>query len=106
MVVLLDVMVLIYGDFGMGKELVVWVLYVCSVRSDKLLVMFNCVVFNELLLEFELFGYEKGVFIGVDKCWEGCFVEVDGGILFFDEIGDILLLMQVCLLWVIQECEV
>lgn len=92
-VVLLEVMVLIYGDFGIGKELVVRVIYVSSVCSEKLLVMFNCVVFNEFLLEFELFGYEKGVFIGVDKCWEGCFVEVDGGMLFFDEIGDILLMM-------------
>lgn len=106
LVVFLDVMVLIYGELGIGKELVVYVIYVCSECCDKLLVMFNCVVLNELLLELEFFGYEKGVFIGVDWWWEGCFVEVDGGMLFFDEIGDILLVMQVCLLWVIQEWEV
>lgn len=92
-VALSEVTVLIYGDFGIGKELVVRAIYVSSVRSEKSLVTFNCAVFNEFLLEFELFGYEKGAFIGVDKRREGRFVEADGGTLFFDEIGDISSMM-------------
>lgn len=47
--------------------------------------MMNCVVFVEILIEVEFFGYEVGVFIGVIKVCEGWFEEVDGGILFFDE---------------------
>lgn len=53
------------------------------------MVYVNCVVIFENLLESELFGYVKGVFIGVDCVWMGKFVLVDGGILFFDEIGEL-----------------
>lgn len=45
------------------------------------------------MLESELFGYEKGVFIGVIISCVGCFELVEGGMIFFDEIGDMLLYM-------------
>lgn len=54
----------------------------------------NCGVLVELLLEFELFGYEEGVFIGL-CCggWVGVFEVVYCGMLLFDEIGEMLLLL-------------
>lgn len=54
----------------------------------------NCGVIFELLLELELFGYEKGVFIGVRIEGKiGLLEFVDGGILMFDEIGEMLIFL-------------
>lgn len=61
------------------------------------------VVILKDLIELELFGYEKGVFIGVNIICQGCFEQVDGGILFFDEIGDMSLDVQMCLLCVLVD---
>lgn len=48
-------------------------------------------VILEILIEFELFGYEKGVFIGVNVNCKGLVEVVDGGMLFLDEIGELLM---------------
>lgn len=85
--------VFISGVSGIGKELFVNVIYKVSNCSDKLFVVINCGVLFENLFEFELFGYVKGVFIGVVVVYLGLFREVDGGILFLDEIGDMLMML-------------
>lgn len=95
--------VLINGEFGIGKELVVYVLYCYSLCVKVLFIVLNMVVILKDLIELELFGYEKGVFIGVNIICQGCFEQVDGGILFFDEIGDMLLDVQMCLLCVLVD---
>lgn len=105
-VVLLDVFVLIIGEFGIGKEVIVCYVYKCLNWVFKLFILINCVVILEYFLEFELFGYEKGVFIGVVVCWIGKFEEVDGGMFFFDEIFEMEVCLQVKLLCVIQECVI
>lgn len=98
-------LVLINGEIGIGKELVVYVLYYELLCVVGLFVVFNIVVIFVELLESELFGYEVGVFIGVQCCYVGCFEQVYGGMLFLDEIGDMLLLLQICLLCVLVEGE-
>lgn len=50
-----------------------------------------------------LFGYVKGVFIGVWEFCEGLLCSVNGGMLFFDEIGELGVDEQVMLLKVIEE---
>lgn len=89
MVVFSDCIVLILGEIGIGKELIVCVIYNLSICKNKCMVKMNCVVIFFGLMESDLFGYEKGVYIGVVLQCIGCFEMVDGGMLFFDEVGDI-----------------
>lgn len=100
---------------GMGKELVVQAIYreyfvrydVRQGKKSYLFVVVNCGAIVESLLEVELFGYEEGVFIGL-RCGGcvGLFEIVYGGTLFFDEIGEMSLSLQIWLLWVLEEKEV
>lgn len=52
-------------------------------------VVVDCGVFLWELVVLELFGYKKGVFIGVVEDKSGVFVVVEYGILFLDEIGNL-----------------
>lgn len=92
-VVLIDVLVLINGDMGVGKELIVCSLYELLLCCDKLFIVVNCGVLFELMFELEMFGYEFGVFIGVVKWCVGKFEYVFGGMLFFDEIESMLFVL-------------
>lgn len=103
MVVQSDSIVLILGEMGIGKELIVCVIYNLSGCSGCRMVKMNCVVMLVGLLESDLFGYECGVFIGVSVQWIGCFELVDKSLLFLDEVGDMLLELQFKLLCVFQE---
>lgn len=67
--------VFVFGESGLGKELVVWVFYVCLGCKGNLIVV-NCGVFLFDLVESEFFGYVVGVFMGVSKVSEGFFVVV------------------------------
>ncbi|PID82021.1 Fis family transcriptional regulator, partial [bacterium DOLZORAL124_64_63] len=80
--------VLITGENGTGKELVVNAIHRASARADKPLVEVNCAAIPRDLVESELFGHEKGSFTGADKRRIGKFEHADGGTLFLDEIGD------------------
>lgn len=64
---LIDVWVFIFGLNGIGKEFVVCWLYEKSVCLDQFIIEVNCVAILVELIESELFGYEKGVFIFVYK---------------------------------------
>lgn len=83
-----DATVLITGENGTGKELVVRALHAGSERSGGRLVEVNCAAIPRDLVESELFGHEKGSFTGADRKRIGKFEQADGGTLFLDEIGD------------------
>lgn len=99
--------VLIYGESGVGKELIAQAIHQLGKRSDKPFLKLNCGAIPENLIESELFGYTKGSFTGADKSGkEGYFQQADGGVLFLDEIGEMPMHLQVKLLRVLQEQEV
>ncbi len=98
-----DLSVLIYGESGVGKELVARTLHARSYRSKKPLVKVNCAALPSELLESELFGYEKGAFTGAVKNKPGKFELANGGAIFLDEIGDMSVGLQAKLLQVLQD---
>jgi DNA-binding NtrC family response regulator len=99
----LDCNVLIQGETGTGKELVARTIHERSPRCKKRFVAFNCGVFTEELIASELFGYERGAFTGANKIKKGLLEMAEGGTVFFDEVGELPLSMQVKLLRVLQE---
>jgi two-component system response regulator AtoC len=94
--------VIIYGETGVGKEVVARELHQLSDRRKKKFVKVNCAALPSELLESELFGYEKGAFTGATRFKPGKFEIASDGIIFLDEIGDIPLHLQAKLLHVLQ----
>ena len=93
---------IVYGETGVGKELVVQKLYQKSNRVGKPFVKVNCAALPDTLLESEMFGYEQGAFTGAERRKRGKFEQANGGLLFLDEIGDMSLSLQAKLLHVLQ----
>jgi len=100
-----DVTVLVQGDSGVGKELVARALHENSQRSGRKMIVLNCAVLPENLLESELFGHMKGTFTGAIADRPGKFEIADKSTVFLDEIGDMPLHLQVKLLRFLQERE-
>ncbi|MCH1625771.1 sigma 54-interacting transcriptional regulator [Ferdinandcohnia quinoae] len=99
--------VLIYGESGVGKEVIAQAIHQLGKRSKKPFLKLNCGAIPETLLESELFGYSKGAFTGADRNGkDGYFKQANEGVLFLDEIGEMPLHLQVKLLRVLQEQEV
>jgi len=101
-----DLPVLITGESGTGKDLISNRIHHLSTRKDKPLLVQNCSVIPQSLLESELFGYKKGAFSGAVKDKIGLFEAAEGGTVFLDEIGDMPMNLQASLLRVIQNGEI
>jgi len=97
-----DATVLIRGESGTGKELIAQAIHVKSNRRYFPIISINCGAFPEGLLESELFGHEKGAFTGAQYKRKGKLEMANGGTVFFDEIGNIGMKMQMDLLRVIE----
>jgi two-component system nitrogen regulation response regulator NtrX len=97
--------VLIWGESGVGKELVARAVHRESLRRDGPFVQVNCAAIPDDLIESELFGHEKGSFTGATERQIGKFEQADKGTIFLDEIGDMSLKTQAKVLRVLQEQE-
>jgi len=99
-----DIPLLICGETGAGKDVLVKALHGASSRASQPLIAVNCAAIPTELVESELFGYEKGAFTGASQKGNiGLIRKADKGVLFFDEIGDMPLTTQARLLRVLQE---
>lgn len=97
--------ILIRGESGVGKELVAKAIHDQSPRHKQDMIKINCAAIPEMLIESELFGYERGAFTGADKQHKGRFELAEKSTIFLDEIGDLSPNLQVKLLRVLQEKE-
>jgi two-component system, NtrC family, nitrogen regulation response regulator GlnG len=98
-----DVSVLLRGESGTGKEVVARALHHYSRRAGRPFVGISAAAIPLTLLESELFGHEKGAFTDAKERRLGKLEVAHGGSVFFDEIGDMPLELQVKLLRALQE---
>ena len=97
-----DSTVLILGETGVGKELVVHSVHRSSKCCEGPLIPVDSSLPEELFAS-ELFGYERGAFTGAVKARPGRFELAHKGTLFLDDIQNLSAAMQAKLLRVIQE---
>jgi DNA-binding NtrC family response regulator len=102
----LDCNILITGETGTGKELVARTIYELSPRAKKRFLPINCAAMTEELMVNELFGHEKDAYTDASSMRHGLPESANGGVVLFDEIGEMPLTMQVKLLRVLQEKKI
>ncbi|MHB9111564.1 MAG: sigma-54 interaction domain-containing protein [Thermoleophilia bacterium] len=100
-----DASVLIEGETGTGKGFVAEKIHQASKRSGYPFIKVNCGALPEQLLESELFGHVRGAFPGADHNKPGMFRLADRGTIFFTEIGDLSVPLQIKLLTVLDDGE-
>ena len=96
--------VLITGETGVGKELMVKSIHTLSERKGPLLTA-NVAGIDNNIFSDTLFGHMEGAFTGAGNTRKGLIEKAFGGTLFLDEIGDLMLESQVKLLRLLQERE-
>jgi transcriptional regulator with PAS, ATPase and Fis domain/tetratricopeptide (TPR) repeat protein len=101
-----DLKVLITGETGVGKEVVARLIHDASKRAGKSFEAVNCASVPRELFEAHLFGHRKGAFTGAVADQPGVIRGNDGGTIFFDEIGELSVEMQVKLLRVLDANQV
>jgi transcriptional regulator with PAS, ATPase and Fis domain len=98
-----DANVLLFGETGVGKDLLASVIHRFSHRQGFPFVKVGCTLFPPQLIESELYGHEKGSFTGADQQRKGRFDLAQGGSLYLDDVDDIPLEQQSKLLRAIEE---
>ncbi len=101
-----DISILIYGESGVGKELVAKALHDLSLRKHGKYVIVNCGAIPSGTIESELFGHKKGSFTGSVEDRKGFFETADKGTILLDEIGELPLETQVKLLRTLEQHEI
>ena len=96
--------ILVTGESGVGKELVVAALHRLSRRKGELVAV-NVAGLDDTMVADTLFGHVRGAFTGAGEARNGMVEQAREGTLFLDEIGDLSLGSQVKLLRLLQEGE-
>jgi two-component system response regulator AtoC len=98
-----DVPIFIYGESGVGKEVVARMIHLRSPRAAQPFIKVNCAALPSELLESELFGYEQGAFTGAVRSKPGKFELASKGTIFLDEIAEMSPQLQAKMLHVLQD---
>jgi len=98
--------ILIQGETGAGKGLLARLMHRAGPRANAPFVDLNCAAIPEMLLEAELFGYERGAFTDARQSKPGLFQTAHGGTLFLDEVGLLPRALQAKLLTVLEQGSV
>src|SRR4029077_8496534 len=98
-----DVSVIVYGETGVGKDLVARCIHDFSRRHKANYVAVNCAAVPETMVESEFFGHEAGAFTSAVRARVGKIEHASGGTLFLDEIDSMPLSTQAKLLRALQE---
>src|SRR5882757_2029063 len=101
-----DVSVILFGETGVGKDLIARCLHDFGRRHKGNYVAINCAAIPETMVESEFFGHEAGAFTSAIKSRPGKLEHASGGTLFLDEIDSMPLATQGKLLRVLQERSV
>ena len=96
--------ILIAGESGVGKELIVQAIHQLS-NCKGPLVAVNVAGLDDNHFADTLFGHVRGAFTGADTLRKGMIEIAAGGTLFLDEIGDLSQPSQVKLLRLLQNGE-
>lgn len=99
----LDSTILITGESGTGKDVLMRFIHARSARSESPIITINCGALPEALFESEFFGHERGAFTGASNLKRGLLEAADGSTLFLDEVGEMPQQMQVKLLQFLEQ---
>ena len=100
-----DLSVLIFGESGVGKEIIPRVIHDNSPRRRERYFAINCGSIPEGTIDSELFGHVKGSYTGAVNDSPGYFGIANKGTLFLDEVGELPLATQARLLRVLETGE-
>ena len=98
-----DAPVLVLGETGAGKEILVRAIHEASARRGARFVAVNCAALPPQMVEASFFGHERGAFTGAVQSRAGIFEQAGCGSVFLDEIGELSPEGQAALLRVLEE---
>ncbi|RJQ49622.1 MAG: sigma-54-dependent Fis family transcriptional regulator [Nitrospiraceae bacterium] len=94
--------VYIFGETGVGKEVLAKIIYELSGVRGKFIPV-NLAGLDDIMFSDTLFGHKKGAFTGADSDRMGLIRQASGGVLLLDEIGDLREPSQLKLLRLMEE---
>src|SRR5512138_1636118 len=97
--------ILVLGESGAGKELLARAAHALSDRRGEIFVVGHCAALPEGQLDADLFGEEVGEAGGIRSARPGLFEAANRGVIFLDEVSELLTSAQAKLLRVIETGE-
>ncbi|MGE5326229.1 MAG: sigma-54 interaction domain-containing protein [Deltaproteobacteria bacterium] len=94
---------LVRGESGTGKDLFAEIVHYLSPSRSEPLLKVDCASLPEMLIESELFGYERGAFTGASDSKQGRLELAGRGTLVLDEVAALTPAMQSKLLRVVDQ---
>ena len=101
-----ELVVLVTGETGTGKELVARAVHEHSRVKDGPFVTLALGALPPALVESALFGHEPGAFDGATEAYAGAFERAAGGTLFLDEVHELPIELQPRLLRALERGEI